>query len=165
MYVSGMETNASGQFVIGALEPGTYDLFGMSDADGYPDTALSFYSKDEPTKVFLRTGDTAEVKLVLGPVAGIWSGVLIDKATGKPIVSPHAPHFIVRKVLDPEDAIEFLGPEEFRWLIPPDFDVTLEIRAEGYEPWFALLPVRFHSGENKTLKIELDAESKTDSGS
>ena len=164
MHVPSAETNSSGQFVIEELEPGTYDLFGESDVAGYPNTALSFYRKEEPTKVFLRTGDTAKVKLVLGPVAGAWTGVLIDKANGKPIAPPHAPHFIVRKVVDPEDSIEFLGPEKFRWLIPADVDVTLEIRAEGYEPWFALLPLRFHSGENKTMKIELDAEPKKDSG-
>jgi hypothetical protein len=138
------------------LKPRTYDVFGQSDAGGYPNTALSFYSKEEPTKVFLTTGGTANVRLVLGPVAGIWSGILTDKSTGKPIVSPHSQHFIVRKLADPEDSIEFRGPAKFRWLIPPDVDVTVEIRAEGYEPWFGTLPLRFRSGEDKQLKIELD---------
>jgi len=164
IYGSSAVTDGSGQFVIENLEPGTYHIFGESGAGGYPDPALSFYSKEEPTKVFLTTGCTANVMLVLGPVAGIWSGDLIDKATSEPIKTPHAPHFIVRKIADPEDSIEFLGPAEFRWLIPPDIDVTLEIRAEGYEPWFGMLPSRFHSGENKKLKIELKAETKKDPG-
>jgi hypothetical protein len=164
IYASGAQTNEAGQFVVEGLAQGTYDLFGESDAAGYPNTALSFYSKETPTKVFLRAGDTAKVNLVLGPPAGVWSGVLIDRATGKPIESPHAPHFIVRRVANPEDSIEFLGPAEFRWLIPPDVDVTLEIRAEGYEPWSGLLPLRLRSGENKKMKIELDAETEKEPG-
>jgi carboxypeptidase family protein len=160
MYTGGTETSDKGEFVIEGLEQGTYDIFGESDAGGYPNTALSFYGKEEPAKVFLTTGGTATVRLVLGPVAGIWSGILTDKSTGKPIVSPHAPHFIVRKIADPEDSIEFLGTAKFRWLIPPDVDVTLEIRAEGYEPWFGTMPLRFRSGENKQSKIELDAKGK-----
>jgi hypothetical protein len=158
IYMPGAETSSSGWFVIEELEPGAYDIFGESDLGGYPDTALSFYSKAEPTKVFLRAGDTAGIKLILGPPAGIWSGVLIDKATGRLVATPHAPHFVVRKVTDPEEGIEFLGSAKFRWLIPPEVDVTLEVNAEGYRPWSALLPSHFQSGRSTKFRIELEPE-------
>jgi hypothetical protein len=164
MYMPTAESDEAGQFVVDELEPGTYDVFG--EGAGYPDKTLSFYGKEEPTRVVLGNGGTATVVLVLGPVAGVLTGTIIDRTTGKAIVPRHASRFIVKKVSDPEDSIEFSGPAKFRWLIPPATEVTLEVSAEGYKPWSdrdpsnpsKLLPLRLESGEEKTLTIELEPE-------
>jgi hypothetical protein len=103
----------------------------------------------------------------LGPRAGVLSGTVIDKVTGKAIVSRHALHFIVKKASNPEDSILFGGPAKFRWLIPPAVEITLEVTAGGYKPWFYTdasnpsrpLPLRLESGEQKSLDIELEPDA------
>jgi hypothetical protein len=164
MYMPTADSNDAGQFVIGDLGPGTYDIFGESDSAGYPNTALSFYTNENPIKVTLGNYGTATVVLVLGQKAAVLSGTLLDKVTGRVIVSPHAPHFIVEKMSNREDSIEFLGSAKFRWLIPPRVEVTLKVTAEGYKPRLYSdpsnpskpLPLRLESGEERILKIELE---------
>jgi hypothetical protein len=161
MYMPTAETDDAGRFAIEGLEVGTYRVFGESDAAGYPDTALSFYSKETLIALGVGYGEPASVILVLGPVAGVLTGTVVDKATRKPVVTLDAVHFTVKKISDPDDDILFLGPAKFRWLIPPDVDVTLEVSAEGYKPWSGLLPIRLRSGEDRPLKIELEPEMQS----
>lgn len=168
MYMPTVDSNEAGQFVIEKLEPGIYDIYGENYAAGYPNTALSFYPNENPIKVTLGNAGTASVVLVLGPRSGALSGTVLDKVTGKAIVSRQALHFVVRKVSSREDSIEFLGPAKFRWLIPPVTDVTLEVIAEGYKPWLYAdpsnlskpLPFRLESGEEKNLDVELEPETQ-----
>ena len=95
-------------------------------------------------------------------------GTILDKATGHAIISRHAPHFIVRKVSNREDSIEFVGPAKFRWLLPPATEVTLEVFAEGHKPWayaepsspLTPMPFRVESGEEKTLNIMLEPQTR-----
>lgn len=169
MYMPTVDSNEAGHFVIEELQPGAYDIFGENDAAGYPDTSLPFYSDENPIKATVRDFDTATIVLVLGPRAGVLRGEVLDKTTGKAIESQHAPNFIVRKVSNPgaADSIEFIGPPKFRWLIPPETDVTLEVTAEGYKPWLyadpsdpsKLMPFRLESGEEKILNIQLEPET------
>jgi hypothetical protein len=168
MYMPTAVSDDSGQFAIEGLETGTYDVFGESDAAGYPNTAISFYSTKTPTRVVLGSDSpAARIVLNLGPRAGVLSGTVIDKITGKAIVSRHALHFIVKKASNPEDSILFGGPAKFRWLIPPAVEITLEVTAGGYKPWFYAdasnpsrpLPLRLESGEQKSLNIELERDA------
>jgi hypothetical protein len=167
MLMPTVNSNEAGQFVVENLEPGTYDLFSESDAAGYPYTALPFYRSENPVEVTLGNCGTATVVLVLGPRAGVVSGMVLDRVTGKAIVSPQAPHFIVKKVLHPDDSIEFLGPPKFHWLIPPSNEVTMEVIAEGYKSWVYAdpsnpskpLPFQLESGEEKVLNVELEPDA------
>jgi hypothetical protein len=164
MYMPTAESDDNGRFVVEGLESGTYDVFGESDAAGYPNTALSFCGKQEPTRVFLENGDMAD----RGPMAGVLRGTVTYKITGKAIVSRNALHFIVNKVSNPDDSVECDGPAKFRWLIPQAVEVTLEVTAEGYQPWsYAdplnpswLLPLRLQYREEKTLKINLEPRAQ-----
>jgi len=166
MHMPTVDSNEAGHFVIENLEPGTYNIFGESDAAAYPNTALPFYPNENPTKVTLGNFGIANVVLVLGPRAGVLCGTVLDKKTGKAINSPHAPHFIVRKVSDRADSIEFVGPAQFRWLIPPATEVTLEVFVEGYKPWvygepsspLMPMPFRLESGEEKIMNIRLEPQ-------
>ena len=168
MYMPTANSNANGEFVIPNLESGTYDMFGESDAAGYPNVALSFYSNEHPVKVTLENGATAQVLLILGPKAGVLSGMVSDRTSGRAIVSQHALRFIVRKISDPTRGIEFDGPPKFLWLIPPETEVTLEIRAECYEPLLYADPaqmnkpsvLRLGSGGEKTLNVQLEPDAK-----
>jgi hypothetical protein len=168
MYMPTVDSNEAGHFVIENLEPGTYSIFGEGAADTYPDTALPFYPNENPLKVTLGNSGEATIVLVLGPRAGVLCGTVLDKATGHAIISQRAPHFIVRKVSNRADSIEFVGPAKFRWLLPPATEVTLEVFAEGYKPWvyaepsspLTPMPFRIESGEEKTLNIMLEPQTR-----
>jgi Carboxypeptidase regulatory-like domain len=168
MYMPTVDSDEGGHFVIENLEPGTYSIFGESDAAAYPNTALSFYPNENPVKVTLGNFGEANVVLVLGPRAGILCGTVLDKTTGQAIISQHSPHFIVRKVSNREDSIEFAGPAKFRWLIPSATQVTLEVVAEGYKSWvyaqtsspLTPIPFRLDSGEQKILNINLERQAQ-----
>lgn len=107
MYMPTVNSNEAGHFVIENLEAGTYSIFGESDAAAYPDTALPFYPNENPVKVTLGNFGETAIVLVLGPRAAVLGGTILDKTTGMAITSQHLPHFIVRKVTDREDSIEF----------------------------------------------------------
>jgi hypothetical protein len=109
MYMPTVDSNEAGHFVIENLEPGTYSIFGENDADAYPDTTLPFYPNENPIKVTLGNFGGATIVLVLGPRAGVLCGTVLDKTTGKTIISQHAPRFIVRKISNRADSIEFVG--------------------------------------------------------
>jgi hypothetical protein len=169
MYMPTANSSEAGHFVIENLGPGTYDIFGESDAAAYPNTALPFYTNENPIKVTLGNFGTATIVLVLGPKAGVLCGTVLDKATGKAITSPRGAHFIVRKVSDRADSIEFAGPTKFRWLIPPATEVTLEVSAEGYKHWVypdssdPLTPIAFRgeSAAERILNIKLEPEAQS----
>jgi hypothetical protein len=166
MYMPTVDSNEDGHFVIENLEPGTYSVFGESDSAGYPNTALSFYPNENPTKVTIGNFGEANVVLVLGPRAGVLCGTVLDRTTGQAIISQT--HFIVRKISNRDDAIEFAGPAKFRWLIPPATEVTLEVVAEGYKPWVYAetsspstpMPLRLDSGQEKILNIQLEPQTR-----
>lgn len=166
MYMPSVDSDEAGHFVIENLEPGIYSVWGESDAAAYPNTALPFYPNAHPVKVTLGNGAEANVVLVLGPRAGILYGTVLDKATGQAIVSQHALHFIVSKVSNRQDSIEFSGPAKFRWLIPPETEVNVEVVAEGYKPWvytgtpgrFPTEAVRLEPGAKKILNIRLEPQ-------
>ncbi len=173
MYMPTADSDDDGRFMIDELQAGTYSIFGENDAAGYPNTALPFYPNQNPLRVTLGDFGTASVVLVLGPKAGVLCGTLLDGTTGKVIKSPHGVHFIVRKVSNPEDSIEFAGPPPFHWLIPPGTEVTLDVLAEGYKHWtyadlsspLRSIPLRLEPGEEKILNIRLERDSRAENKS
>jgi hypothetical protein len=59
MYMPTAVTDKAVRFAVEELEAGTYDMFGESDAADYPDTSLSLYGKEEPTRIVLGYGERA----------------------------------------------------------------------------------------------------------
>jgi hypothetical protein len=168
-YMPTVVSDDDSHFVIEDLVAGTYSIFGESDAAAYPDTALPFYSNKNPIEVTLGNLGTAITVLVLGPKAGVLCGTVVDRATRNAIASPHGLHFIVRKVSDRADSIEFAGPAKFRWLIPPATEVTLEVFAEGYKRWVYAdssdplkpIPFRVEPTEERILNVKLEPEEQS----
>jgi hypothetical protein len=168
-YMPGANSDDEGRFQIKGLEAGTYDIFGESDADAYPNTAIPFYSSAEPEKAKLEGDDlSATVVLHLGPRAGILTGTVIDQATGKTVISRYNLHFTLKRLSYPDQSIEIMNPPNFRLLIPPGVRVALEVSADGYKPWFYAdplnpaehLPLRLESGQEMTLVITLEPISE-----
>lgn len=50
IYMPTVISNETGHFVVENLEPGTYNIFGESDAAAYPNTALPFYRSANPSR-------------------------------------------------------------------------------------------------------------------
>lgn len=169
MHMPSANSDDDGRYLISGLEPGTYDIFGESDRDAYPDTAMSFYSTSEPLKVRLE-GDEPSATLVLGlgPRAGILTGTVVDQFTGRAVLSRYNAHFILKRLSNPDESIEITNPPTFRLLIPPGVQVTLDVAADGYKPWFYAdpsnpaehLPLRLESGQEVPLVVTLQPSSK-----
>ncbi len=181
------ETDQDGRFEFRHLRFTSY-WFGPSKEDeGYGDgEAVSVrggVKLADPTGVKLTpAAPTAHVILKLGPKWGILSGTVEDRTTHKPVVAllrfaeelgrggSNEPHYLHGFFM--RDA-----PGAFTILIPPALDLFLQVNAHGYKPWFypdglgtvvflenhrvqRPLPLRLESGEQKSLKIELEVETK-----
>ena len=168
MFMSAVESDDTGQFLVEGLEPGTYDVFGESQAAGYPNPTMPFYGNEAPKRVTIGNGDMATVVLILGPVSGVLSGTVVDRTSGQAVASQRAIKFTVKNPSNPQSALLFLGPAKFRWLIPPAVAVTLEVRADGYKPWSYTDPsnpstpatLQLKSGEERRLKIKLERKAQ-----
>jgi hypothetical protein len=136
-----------------------------------------------PTGVKLTSAaPTAHVVLKLGPKWGILSGTVEDRTTRKPVVAllRFAEELGRDRSNEPGYLHDFFKRDAsgaFRILIPPALDLFLQVNADGYKPWFypdglgtfvsleghlrqQPLPLRLESGEQKSLNIELDVETK-----
>ena len=110
------------------------------------------------------------------------SGTVEDRATHKPVVAllrfaeelgrgrSNEPHYL-------HDFFRRGAPGAFQILIPPALNLFLQVNSDGYTPWFypdglgtfvfleghlrqQPLPLRLESGEEKSLDIELEVETK-----
>jgi hypothetical protein len=181
------ETDQDGRFEFRHLRFTSYWFSPSKEDEAYGDgKAVSVRGGvrlADPTGVKLTpAAPTAHVVLKLGPKWGILRGTVEDRTTHKPVVAllgfaeelgrggsnePHYLHGFFKR-----DA-----PGAFRILIPPALDLFLQVNADGYKPWFypdglgtvvflenhrvqQPLPLRLESGEQKSLKIELEVETK-----
>lgn len=155
-------TDENGRFEFRGLKVQKYIVAAEKAADGYPDPRLAIY-RPAPTEVILTNEmPLAELALKIGPKAGILSGTMREKGTGKPI----AGGFGMTRVDDPNVGVGMSSSAEFRLLLPPATDVILSADALGYKSWLYpgapdqahSLPLRLQSDEHKELDIELEPE-------
>lgn len=184
------ETDQDGRFEFTHLRFTSY-WFGPSKEDeGYGDgEAVSVrggVKLTHPHGVRLTpSAPSAHVTLQLGPKWGIISGTVEDRTTHKPVVAllRFAEELGRGKSNEPHYLHGFFtrdAPGAFRILIPPAMDLFLQVNADGCKPWFypdglgtvvflenhrvqQPLPLRLESGEQKSLKIELEVETKDQS--
>ena len=169
MYMPTTHRDDEGRFLINGLEPGTYDVFGESSADSYPDAMVPFYNSAKLDKATL-DGEAPSATLVLhlGPRAGALTGTVMDRATGNAVVSRYNLHFILKQTANPGRSIEITSPPEFRLLVPPGVEVSLDVSADGYKSWFYAdplspskrLPLRLESGQETPIAITLEPSAK-----
>src|SRR5712691_5517593 len=119
-----VETNESGHFLMDNLAPGSYKLFAMKETAGYPNTAFAFYSNHVfPTATLTPSAPAIELILKIGPPAGVIHGSVRDARTTTPI----AASFHLRRVADPDNWISLSQRPEYRVLIPPSTEVSIEV--------------------------------------
>lgn len=147
-------TDKSGHFVIRGLAWGEWYVTPSKEEDGYPDEDNTFYSGPNFAPAFVVSDaehPQQTVTVHLGRKAGTIYGTTTDADSGEP-VEPCA-HLQWKNV----PSISWFGygllKSKFRLLVPADTDITLEVWAVGYEPWF-------YKGEDGTDVIRVPASNQ-----
>jgi hypothetical protein len=84
--VRDVQTDADGHFRIDHLDWGKYKLFAKKEESAYPDTYWSFYSGDALLVATLSPlAPVADIRIPLGPKAGILKGIVRNSITGAPL--------------------------------------------------------------------------------
>jgi hypothetical protein len=155
-----VETDKNGAFAIDRLAYGVYDVNGKKEEDGYADTSIGFYADKPLASVHLSPDHpVAIVTLKFGPRAATLSGTVRDARTRKPVPAV----LTLRHTDNPRNFLAGgVGPV-FRTLIPASTEVTVEVSARGYEPWFypngsKPSPLRLASGAQMALDIFLQSK-------
>ena len=155
-----VETDANGRFEIDRLEFDTFNVFAKKEDEEYPDMGFAFYYEGLPHIVRLSPDEpVANANLKIGPKAGVLTGSVTDKVTGKAI----DPAFMLRRAKNPANFLSTSGASQYRLLLPPETEVTLEVSADGYETWLYTdpsdslkpMPIRLASGAEMRLDIQL----------
>jgi Carboxypeptidase regulatory-like domain len=125
-------TGADGTFRIQHVPLGTYIVETSKSEDGYPDTALAFYSNLKiPTVSVSPIVPDQEVTIVLEPKAGILDASdVVDAITGAPIQATVK----LRRV----DSGYWMSTSSTvnNILVAPDTAVAIEVSAPGYATWY-----------------------------
>jgi hypothetical protein len=160
------KTDAEGHFTLESVWSGWVHVATSKQEDGYPDTSWGELVDCGPeTRLMVPVvhGETTRgVILQLGPRRGILTGSVADAATGKPLVLAELKLFRD----DMPESWLTRGPEkdgEFLFALP-ELDYTLQVSANGYEPWRSdedgrQIPtqhIRIPNGEVLRLEIRLE---------
>lgn len=154
-----VETDKEGHFLIDRLRWGTYGVFAMEEESGYPDMSASLYSNDVfPTVTITPSSPVAELRISLGPRAGIVTGSVTNAATGAPLNSSLK---LIRAVA-PNKWLSTSAPPSYRILLPPSTDVLLEASAPGFKTWTLPRPLSLQPGAELHLDIALEPSHDPD---
>ncbi len=147
-------SDEDGKFVIEHLAWGKYHLLAKKENDFYPDETFAFYGYDErqtPRLVVVRldgASPTAQVTITVKRAAAI-KGSINDYVTAKSISGAR---FTLRRVKNPNLWLSTNADGQFRVLVPPDVEFTLEVSAPGYKT------LRYSVSGNPTLVLVPGAE-------
>jgi hypothetical protein len=156
------KTDASGACSTDKLPMDTYYIRAKKPSDGYPDVSFSFYSHETRPVIVQLTASQPIISAVfkLGPRAARLILRVVDDISGEPVDNPTV---ILRSASGPPDFIGMGRDPDSSVLVPPDKDIYIEIRADGYLPWYskehsdviAGNTVRLPSGDQKEFTIRL----------
>lgn len=148
-----VESDAKGRYVIDRLEWGKYKLFAMKEDADYPNMYWSFYSDEVfPTATIKQTAPTAEVRIQLGPKAGILTGTTTNAATGAPVNAG----FKLTRAASPKEWISTSVAPNYRVLVPSSTDVLLEVSSLGFKTWKLPGYLNLKPGAEMHLDIPLE---------
>ncbi len=154
LYVSpNCKTDASGSCTQGKLPMDTYLVRVKKVSDGYPDMSFNFYSHQSKEIVVALTPEhpNGSVLFTLGPKAATLKLNIVDDANDAPIDNPA---IILQNVADAKDLVSVGKYGDSTVLIPPDMDVQIEVRADGYVPWHLTEHPDLASGKALRLRSE-----------
>ncbi len=130
------KTDASGACSTDKLLMDTYYIRAKKPSDGYPDVSFSFYSHETRPTIVQLTPSQPSISAVftLGPRAAKLILKIVDDGSGEPVDNPTV---ILRSAWGPPDFIGMGRDPDSSVLVPPDEDIDIEIRADGYLPWYS----------------------------
>ena len=155
-------TDETGHFAIPHLQFGEYAVAAEKLDEDYPDMSKQFYSDGKFETVFLsaRHADD-DVKLRLGPKAGVLTGTVADAVTGSAL----SPCVKLVRASEPNNFLSGSGlvKPNYRLLVPPNAGILVKMWLDGYKPWYfpgtvdksKSTPVHLKPGEVVTLDIRL----------
>ena len=156
-----VETDAQGRFRIDRLEWGKYMISAKKEESGYPDMMYAFYNNNLFTTVTLsQLSPLADVRIQLGPQAGVLTGTITDAESGNPVNAG----FRFTPAERPNNWLSKSAPPRYRVLLPAREGVFLEVTAPGYKKWHyggtpsapKGIPLRLASGAEMVLDIRLE---------
>lgn len=151
------KTDSTGHFEITGLALHNYHVYASKPQDGYPE-ADPAYSHENQAAIALSPYRPSGSVIISLRKAGMLITDVRDKATRKPVSASYK--------LSVPKRWERQGELSYPLLIHPSTDVMLEVSASGYKTWFYSdtsnpsrpLPLRLESGEQRSLRIELEPE-------
>jgi hypothetical protein len=150
-----VDTDSSGHFLVDRLAWGKYRLFTIKKDAGYPNTAFSFYAghvSPATTVTLTPTTPTAEVRIQLGPRAGVVIGSVVSAQDGAPVNAS----FKLTRIASPNEWFSTSVAPIYRVLLPASTDVLLEVSAPGFKTWTPGHPLRLEAGAEMHLDIQLE---------
>jgi hypothetical protein len=148
-----VETDRDGHFLIDRLEWGEYGVFAMKEETGYPNMGASLYSNDVfPKAKVSPSSPLAELRIQLGPKAGVITGSVTNVVNGAPL----AAGFKLTRADSPDKWLSTSVASDYRVLIPSLTDVLLEVSVPGFLPWSPGHPLHLRPGVETHLDILLE---------
>lgn len=148
-----VETDREGHFLIDRLEWGSYGVFAMKEESGYPNMRALLYSNGNLyTATIAPSAPIADVRIQLGPKAGVIIGSITNVMNGAPL---NAAFKLVRSA-SPDEWLSTSAPPDYRILVPSSTDVLLEVAAPGFRTWTPGHPLHLESGAEMRLDIQLE---------
>jgi hypothetical protein len=148
-----VETDEAGHFLIDQLEWGNYKVFALKEDSGYPNMAFSFYSNDVfPSVTLTPDAPISEIRIQLGPKAGILTGSVTNGVSGAPLNVG----FKLARASAPDRGLSTSIPPNYKILVPSSTDVLLEASAPGYKTWTPGHPLHLGPGAEMRLDISLE---------
>jgi hypothetical protein len=153
------KSDSTGQFEITGLTLRSYHVYASKPQDGYPE-ADPAYSEENQSAIALSPDHPSGSVIISLRKAGMLITDVRDKATGKPVSASYT--------LSVPKRWQTQGQLSYPLLIHPSTDVMLEVSARGYKTWSYYdasnplhpQPLRLESGEQRSLRIELEPEEK-----
>lgn len=148
-----VETNQEGRFLLDRLDWGSYGVFAMKKESNYPDMGASFYSNDVFPKATLSPkSSTVEVRIDLGPKAGVLTGFVKNASNGALVNAT----FKLTRGAAPDKWMSTSIPPIYRVLLPSSTDVLLEVSAPGFRTWTPGHALRLDPGVEMQLDVLLE---------
>jgi hypothetical protein len=158
-FVRYIETDVQGRFLIDRLDWGTYGVFAMKEDANYPNMYSSLYSNGVfPTATIDPAAPMAEIRIQLGPKAGLLIGSVSNAVTGGPVGAG----FKLTRAASRDKWLSTSAPPNYRILLPSSTDVLLEVSAPGFKTWNPGHPLHSEPGAETRLDILLEPSHDMD---
>lgn len=144
-------TDERGHFAVSHLWLGKYAVGGEKLDEGYPDMTSQFFSDGKFETVVLSSGSpVANVRIQLGPKAGILIGTVVEAVTNVAL----NPCVEFRRAKSPSNFLSGTGlvNAKYRVLVPSNTDVYMRVWYGRHKSWY--YPGTTQKGESRALNLK-----------